>query len=115
MLNRNPPQRPWSVTLELCMIRYTAVSLSPESLGNQTVGGTLTTPVPPKPKGFSFNVGTALKAIYAGFGAALAGLSSALLDAHTVSAITDAQWIAIGGFAFASFGAVYGVTNTPKS
>lgn len=84
----------------------------------------MTTPVPPpvvshdfveKGHGFSFNASTFLKAIYAGFSAALAGTSAALIGAHTLTAITDAQWISVAGFAFASFGAVYGVSNATKS
>ena len=55
----------------------------------------------------------ALKAIYAGAAALLAGLSTALVGAQTFSAISDAQWITIASLTLAAFGAVYGVTNAP--
>lgn len=60
------------------------------------------------------SIGKALKAIYAGLGATLTGLGVALVDAHTFQNVSDASWITIAGLAVASFGAVYGVTNSDQ-
>lgn len=57
-------------------------------------------------------IGGALKAIYAGTGAALAGIGAALVGAHTFGAISDGQWITVAALTLAAAGAVYGVTNT---
>lgn len=57
----------------------------------------------------------ALKAVYAGVGALLAGLGTALVGAQTFNGISDAQWITIASLALASFGAVYGVTNATNT
>ncbi len=54
-----------------------------------------------------------LKAIYAAVGTLLAGVGTALVQAHTFQNVTDAAWIAIASLTLASAGAVYGVTNTP--
>lgn len=56
--------------------------------------------------------GQALKAIFGGATALLAGLGTALVDAHTFSNISDASWITIASLTLVSFGAVYGVTNS---
>jgi hypothetical protein len=56
-------------------------------------------------------INTFLKAIYAGAAACLAALGTALVQAHTFSAVTDAAWITIASATLLSFGAVYGVTN----
>lgn len=61
------------------------------------------------------NIGTMLKAIYAGVAALGAGVSSALVGAHTFGAIDAGQWVTIGVLALAAFGAVYGVTNAPTN
>jgi hypothetical protein len=53
-----------------------------------------------------------LKAVYAGAAACLAALGTALVQAHTFSAVSDAAWITIASATLLSFGAVYGVTNT---
>lgn len=62
-------------------------------------------------KAITTRVGMALKAIYAGVTATLAGVGVALVGAHTFGAVTDGQWITIAGFGLGAFGAVYGVTN----
>lgn len=59
-------------------------------------------------------IGGALKAIYAAAGAALAGVSAALVGAHTFGAISPGQWVIVASLSLAAGGAVYGVTNTPK-
>ena len=61
------------------------------------------------------NIGTALKAIYAAGMAFLTGVGTSLIGAHTFGVITDGQWITIATFTLAAFGAVYGVTNAPKT
>lgn len=63
-------------------------------------------------KKISAGVGKALKAVYAGVTATLAGVGVALVGAHTLGAVSDAQWITIAGFGLGAFGAVYGVSNT---
>ena len=57
-------------------------------------------------------LGTFLKAIYGGLAALLTGLGTALVQSGSFGAISDASWITIASLALASFGAVYGVTNT---
>jgi hypothetical protein len=61
----------------------------------------------------AFKLNTMLKAIYAGVGAALTGIGTALTEAHTFNAISDASWIAIAALTLGTAGAVYGVTNAP--
>jgi len=60
-------------------------------------------------------ISTSLKAIFAGATALLSGLGTALVDAHTFSAISDASWITIASLTLVAFGAVYGVTNATSS
>lgn len=57
----------------------------------------------------------ALKAIYAGAGALLTGLGTALVGADKFSNVTDAQWIVIASLTLTAFGAVYGVTNASST
>ena len=63
-------------------------------------------------KALSNRVGQALKAVYAAAAALLAGLSTALVGAHSFQNISDAQWITIAALAVGACGAVYGVTNS---
>lgn len=65
-------------------------------------------------KNIGSKVGGALKAIYAAAGAALAGVSAALVGAHTFSAISQGTWVTIAALTLAAGGAVYGVSNTSK-
>lgn len=58
-------------------------------------------------------LGNMLKAIYAAVVTALTGIGTALVQAHTFSAIDDATWITIATATVVAFGAVYGVTNSP--
>ena len=51
-----------------------------------------------------------LKAIYGGVAARLTALGTALTD----GSITALEWVGIATAAVVAFGAVYGVTNTPK-
>ncbi len=59
-----------------------------------------------------FKLGTMLKAIYAGAGAALTGTGTALVEAHTFTNVSDGSWVTIAALTLGSIGAVYGVTNT---
>lgn len=63
----------------------------------------------------SAGAGKALKAIYAGAGALLAGLGTALVGDHTFSSVSDGQWVTIAALTLAAFGAVYGVTNSSSA
>jgi hypothetical protein len=63
----------------------------------------------------AFKLNTMLKAIYAAAGAALTGIGTALTEARTFNAISDASWITIAALTLASAGAVYGVTNGPPT
>jgi hypothetical protein len=56
-------------------------------------------------------INTFLKAIYAGAAACLAALGTALVQAHTFAAVSDAAWVTIASATVLAFGAVYGVTN----
>lgn len=62
-----------------------------------------------------FQIGTMLKAIYAGAGTLLTGVAAALVGAHTFASVTDGQWITISALTLGAFGAVYGVTNAPPT
>ena len=58
-------------------------------------------------------VNQSLKAIFAAAAACLTGIGTALVEAHTFGAISDASWITVASLTLAAFGAVYGVTNSP--
>lgn len=60
-------------------------------------------------------LGQALKAIYATVGAALTGVGTALVGAHTFGQISDGTWITVAALALGAGAAVYGVTNAPKT
>ena len=62
-----------------------------------------------------FRITTCLKAIYAALFAGLTGVGTALVEAHTFAAVSDASWITVAALTLSAGGAVYGVTNSPAS
>ena len=56
-----------------------------------------------------------LKAIFAAVTAVLSGLAAVLVGNASISDVTTAQWVTIALAGVISFGAVFGVTNAPKT
>lgn len=56
-------------------------------------------------------VASAAKAVFAAVAAGLAALGAVLVNGHTLSDVTDAQWVVIVGAVLA---AGYGVYQTPN-
>ena len=56
-------------------------------------------------------IATAAKAVFATIATLLAALGAVLVDNHTISDVTDAQWVVVLGAALA---AGYGVYQTPN-
>lgn len=57
---------------------------------------------------------SALKAFYGAAVAGLGSLGTVLVGDTSIGQVTSGQWVAIALSTLIAFGAVYGVTNSPK-